>query len=358
MFHTGMHCERRIYRILMVTGIYPTARKPYAGTFIKPLVEALRGAGHEVDLIHPAPAPAPLRYIWAAFLVFLKTLSGRYDIVHGHYGLWCLAARLQWRAAVVSAFLGDDLLGTITAGGGYSKKSLLVAAISRWLCRVSDAATVKSEQMKQAAGGTDVVVIPDGIDFTLFRPLSRDEARNALGWERGKYYVLFANNPAIPVKNSALARLALQRLADRGMRAQLMIVHGQSQDVVMRSMNASNVLLLPSLAEGSPNVVKEAMACNVPVVATNVGDVAQVIGHTAGCSICAPDADELAMALEKALLYAGPTTGRSDIMHLESSRVVERVLELYYQALSHKRSPRGWSFLWKPILRWRRGENR
>lgn len=355
MFQIVMYDEQRRYRILMVTGIYPTARKPHAGTFIKPLVEALRRAGHEVDLIHPGPAPAPLRYFWAALLVFFKTLSGRYDLVHGHYGLWCLAARLQWRAAVVSAFLGDDLLGTITVGGRYSRKSVLVAALSRWLCRVSDAATVKSAQMKQAAGSTEVVVIPDGVDFTLFQPLSRDEARRALGWEQGKYYVLFANDPTIPVKNSALACLALRRLADRGINAELMIVHGQSQDLVMRSMNASNVLLLPSLAEGSPNVVKEAMACNLPVVATNVGDVAQVIGHTAGCSVCAPDADELAAALATALLHTGPTTGRNDIMHLESSLIAERVLELYRQALNRKRSSRAWPSGWKAALRYEKG---
>lgn len=320
----------------MVTGIYPTARKPHAGTFIKPIVDELRAEGHMVDIIHPGPAPAPLRYIWATLQVFGKTLSGRYDIVHGHYGLWCLAARLQWRAAVVSAFLGDDLLGTITLAGNYSRKSLLVVRVSRWLCRVSDAATVKSEQMKQAAGFTEVAVIPDGVDFTLFYPLPKDEARAALGWEQNKYYVLFANDPAIPVKNFALAREAVENLATRGIDAELIVANGLSQNQVMLYMNASNVLLLPSLAEGAPNVVKEAMACNVPVVATDVGDVSQVIALTPGCSVCPRDAGALAVALEKALRYPGPTTGRSDIAHLESSAVITHILELYRRAVQKK----------------------
>ena len=137
-----------------------------------------------------------------------------------------------------------------------------------------------------------------------------------------------------------------------------MIVHGQSQEQVMRYMNASNVLLLPSLAEGSPNVVKEAMACNLPVVATDVGDVAQVIGHTAGCSVCAPDADELAAALATALLHTGPTTGRNAIMHLESSLIAERVLELYRQALARKRSSRARPSGWKSLLRSEKGARR
>lgn len=333
--------KRSGYRILMVTGIYPTARRPHAGTFIRPIVETLRARGHTVDVLCPGPAPAPLRYLWAALQVFFRTLSGRYDIVHGHYGLWCLAARLQWRAAVVSAFLGDDLLGTITAAGGYSRKSLLIVGASRWLCRVSHAATVKSEQMKQAAGCEDVVVLPDGVDFTRFYPLPRDEVRATLGWEQGRYYVLFANNPAIPVKNIALAQAALRCLAARGIRAELVVIHGQSQEQVMRYMNASNTLILPSLAEGAPNVVKEAMACNVPVVATAVGDVAQVIGQTTGCSVCSHDAEELAVGLERALLYAGPTTGRSAIAHLEISVIIERVLDLYRQALAKKSRDKG-----------------
>lgn len=326
------------YRVLMITGIYPTARQPHAGTFIKPIVEALRAQGHEVELVHPGPMPAPLRYIWAALLVFCKTLGGRYAIVHGHYGLWCLAARLQWRAAVVSAFLGDDLLGTITAHGDYSRKSRLVVRISRWLCRVSDAATVKSEQMKIAAGRDDVVVIPDGIDFRLFHPMPRAEARVALGWDQHKNYILFANNPAIPVKNFALAQAALHRLAEQGIAAELVVANGLPQTTVVQYMNASNVLILPSLAEGTPNVVKEAMACNIPVVATDVGDVAQVIGQTESCSVCPFDAEALAYALARAIQHEEPTTGRADIAHLESSVVIEQVLELYKQAIiKHKK---------------------
>lgn len=333
--------EPRKYTILMVTGIYPTARMPHSGTFLKPLVDALRARGHQVDLIHPGPAHAPLRYLWAALQVFFRTLSGRYDIVHGHYGLWCLAARMQWRAAAVSAFLGDDLLGTITNHGRYSKKSLLVVRISRWLCRVADAATVKSEQMKAASGEQRVIVIPDGIDFSLFRPIPREEARRLLGWEPAKQYVLFANDPNIPVKNFALARQAMHRLAARGIQAELVVANGLPQSTLVFYINASNALILPSLAEGAPNVVKEAMACNVPVVATDVGDVAQIIGRTPGCCVCPHDADALAAGLEQAFRHTEPTTGRADIAHLESAVVLAHVLELYQQALARQQSSQG-----------------
>src|SRR5581483_1197923 len=77
-------------RVLMVTGVYPTEERPHAGTFIKSQVDSLITAGLTVDILHPRPGPSPLRYISAAIQVFGKTLTGRYDIVHGHYGLWCL----------------------------------------------------------------------------------------------------------------------------------------------------------------------------------------------------------------------------------------------------------------------------
>lgn len=326
--------RERKYRILMVTGIYPTPAKPHAGTFIKALVDSLVADGHEVEIVHPKPSPVPLRYISATLQVFWKTLTGRFDIVNGHYGLWCLVARMQWTTPVVAAYLGDDLLGTVRQDGSYSPKSLFVARVSRWLCHHVEAVTVKSEQMKEASLYNQSVVIPDGINFALFEPIPRVQAREKLGWDQDRYYIVFANNPAIPVKNFPLAQAAIARLRERGISAELVVANGLPQKKVMQYINASNALILPSIAEGSPNVVKEAMACNVPVVATNVGDVAQVLARTAGCSVCPHDADALAKGLEQALLHTERTTGRADISHLDSHVIVEQVLELYKQAMT------------------------
>ena len=257
-------------------------------------------------------------------------------MVHGHYGLWCLAGRLQWRASVVADYLGDDLLGTVRADGAYSKKSLLVVRISRWLCRHVDAVLVKSEQMKKAAGGGNIYVIPDGINFDLFRPMPRAGVRAALGWDQDRYYVVFANNPKIPVKNFALAQAAVGLLKEKGIEIELVVASGLPQTKVVEYINASNALILPSIAEGSPNVVREAMACNVPVVATDVGDVAQVIGHTEGCSVCPHDAAALAKGLEKALRHDGPTTGREDTSFLSSAALAQHLISMYEQITGEK----------------------
>lgn len=331
------HVAKKQYRILMVTGIYPTPERPHKGTFVKAIVDSLEAIGHEVEIVHPNPRwPVPARYASAWLQVFLKTLTGRFDIVNGHYGLWCLVGRLQWTTPVVAAFLGDDLLGTVTSDGTHSKKSLYVVRVSQWLCRHVEAVTVKTEQMKKATLIDDAIVIPDGVNFELFRPIPREEARATLGWDQDRYYVVFANNPAIPVKNFALAQAAIEKLKERGTIAELVVATGLPQAKVVEYINASNALILPSVAEGSPNVVREAMACNVPVVATNVGDVEEVLAHTEGCSACPHDAEALAIGLEKALKHTERTTGRADTAHLDSKVLVNSVVAMYEQAIERK----------------------
>ena len=284
-------------RVLVVTGHYPTECKPHANTFIKTQVDSLIAAGVEVEVIYPKPGPFLFRYISIAMRVFLKTLRGRFDIVHGHYGQWCLLPRLQWTTPVVASFLGSDLLGAVALDGRLTKKGVIIIFISRWLCRRVDAVTVKTEEMKKAVPGNNVIVYPDGIDFELFRPIPRAEARTVLGWDQDRYYVLFGNDPQRPVKNYPLAQAAVERLRARGVTAELVVASGLPQTILVQYINACNALILSSISEGSPNIVKEAMACNVPVVSTDVGDVFEVIGRTRGCRVCAHNPDSLAEAL-------------------------------------------------------------
>lgn len=330
---------KKSIRVLVVTGVYPTEQRPHKGTFIKKQVDSLIAEGLEVEVVHPKPSsPVPLRYAAATMQVFFKTLTGHFDIVHGHYGLWCLASCMQWMTPVVSSFLGDDLLGTVNSDGSFNNKAALVVHVSRWLSRRVDAVIVKSEGMKKKASPKgNIFVIPNGVDFEQFHPMPRAEARLQLGWDPNAYYILFCNDPEIPVKNFTLAKSAIERLQARGIPAELVVANGIAHDKVVQYMNASDALILPSIAEGSPNVVKEAMACNIPIVASNVGDVFQVIGHTRGCSVCAFDPVAFADGLEVALGHTERTTGRADIAHLEISAVAKQVIEVY-ELISKKRT--------------------
>jgi teichuronic acid biosynthesis glycosyltransferase TuaC len=329
--------RQRPLRVLIVTGIYPTERRPHKGTFIKSQVDSLIAAGVEVEVIHPEPGPVLLRYLRTIAQVWQKVRTKRFDIVHGHYGQWCLFARLQWSIPVVSSFLGDDLLGTPLGDGKYSKMAALNANISRWLCKRVDAVIVKSAEMRTATGIERVFIIPNGVDFELFRPIPRAEARAALGWDQDRYYILFGNDPRIPRKGFNLAQTAVEHLRAEGVPVELVVANGLEQTKLVQYINASNALVLSSLSEGSPNIVKESMACNIPVVATDVGDVVEVIGQTQGCSICSQAPDELARGIETALKHTGPTTGRTDISHLERSVVAKEVIAVYEFVLKNRR---------------------
>src|SRR5258708_15208109 len=212
-------------RVLMVTGIYPTEKRPHKGTFIKSQTDSLVAAGMEVEITHPKPGNVLLRYFWTIVQVFLKTRTKQFDIVHGHYGQWCLFARLQWTTPVVASFLGDDLLGTPLGNGKYNRLHALNVHINRWLCDRVDAVIVKSDQMKKAVGREHIFVIPNGVNFELFRPIERTEARAALGWGQDRYYILFGNDPAIPRKGYKLAQAAVERLLAKGISVELVVAN-------------------------------------------------------------------------------------------------------------------------------------
>src|SRR5437870_5313639 len=111
---SNLPMTKKPFRVLMVSGVYPTEQRPHKGTFVKTQIVSLIEAGFEVEVVHPGPGPVPFRYAEATIKVFLKTLNGHFDVVHGHYGLWCLAGRMQWTTPVVASFIGSDLLGDPT----------------------------------------------------------------------------------------------------------------------------------------------------------------------------------------------------------------------------------------------------
>src|SRR5262249_8697271 len=145
------------------------------------------------EILCPKSDPVTRRYFWTIGQVWNKTRTHGFDIIHGHYGQWCLFTRLQWSIPVVASFHGSDLLGDPLGEGKYSLLHALNAVISRRLCNFVDAVIVQSEQMKSVTGNDSVFVIPTGVDFELFRPIPRAEARATLGWDPHRYYVLFAN---------------------------------------------------------------------------------------------------------------------------------------------------------------------
>ena len=207
----------------------------------------------------------------------------------------------------------------------------------RLLGNQADAVIVKSREMASKLKREDVHIIPHEIDFDVFQPVEKEKARALLSLDLHKKYLLFAANPKIPVKRFPLAQAVAEELQKQDPSVELLAIYKETQDRLALFMSACDALIFTSYQEGSPNVVKQAMACNLPIVSTDVGDVRDVIGSTKGCYVCKPDVKEFAECLAGALSRGERTQGREKVRHLSGPAVAQRVIAVYEQVLSRRK---------------------
>jgi teichuronic acid biosynthesis glycosyltransferase TuaC len=324
-----------------MTAIYPTPENPAFGAFVKTQVDQIGDAGVDVELLVLRGANRKLMYARAVGQLRRRLRDPSIDLIHAHYSYVGFVARAQRRLPVVVSFLGDDLLGTPDANGRTRPLSRMLAAAGRELADHVDAVIVKSGEMARLLRRRDVHVIPNGVDFEVFRPVQKEEARRALGLERGKRYLLFPANPGIPRKNFPLAQAAAAKLQAALPDVELLVVHREPQERLALFMNACDVLLFPSYQEGSPNIVKQAMACDTPIVGTDVGDMRELFADAEGLEISAFDEDEFAERARRLLLRGRRSQGRETIRHLAGPAVAGRVIDVYESVLRQARSAAG-----------------
>ncbi len=265
----------------------------------------------------------------------LGELAG-HDLIHAHYGYCGWLARMQPRLPVVISFMGDDLLGTPNADGSLQLASRCMVNANRRLARWVNQVIVKSAEMAEVVQPVPAHIIPNGVDTHLFQPQDKLQARQELNWDPLGTYVLFPGNPSNPRKGFALADAAT-RVAQSMIGRSINVINlwGVAPDQVALYMNACNAMWMVSMIEGSPNVVKEAMACNLPVVSVPVGDTVQLLGGVEGNRLANRDSDALGAAMAAILSAAPESAGRQAIMNrgLEMHSVARRILHVYEMAL-------------------------
>ncbi len=275
-------------RILFVTNLYPTPGHPGDSPVIAQQRAALEADGHQVDLLYFDSTRSRRAYLGAVARLLRRAHRGpRYDVVHAHYGFLCgWVARCQWRSPVVVTFRGSDVFDPRERPW------------SRALARRIDAAVVMTEEMAQVLGRPDAHVVPYGIDTAVFRPGDRQAARRTLGLPPEEGLVLFPYDPTRPEKRFDLIEAAMERVAAaRPAGARLLTVHGRTPAELATHMQACDALVLASDTEGSPVAVREALACRLPVVSVDVGDVAEVLAGTSGSLVVERDPASIADGL-------------------------------------------------------------
>jgi len=321
---------RRGPRVLVVTALWPSPRRPVLGTFIRTQVRALEEAGADLELMVLDARWRKLLYPKGAVAVTRRVARGDIDLVHAHFGYVGIVSRVQRRVPLVVTFHGSDLLGDIVEEGRMAPFSRLQAASGRWLAARIDAAIVQSAEMAAAIpAGTSAYVIPHEVDLRTMRPTDHTVARAALGLDPRRPIVLFAADPAIRTKGYPFAQEVVGRLRRALPDVELRAVWTETQERLALYMSAADALIFPSLQEGSPNIVKQAMACNLPIVATDVGDVRERMEGVDGCLIRPRRAEEFAAALEALIRSGRRSAGRERVSELSPPVVAARIMDVH-----------------------------
>lgn len=241
------------------------------------------------------------------------------DVIHAHYGFSGLLANLQRRVSVVTTYHGSDINDRKALP--FSKMAM---RLSSWNIFVSQ------KTLEIASPKRKYSLLPCGIDLTDLQLTGRNEARTKLNLSRGKKYVLFAGAFDNVVKNATLAKEAVALLREDNV--ELLELKGYSREEVTLLMCAADAFLMTSVSEGSPQVIKEAMACGCPIVSVDVGDVYERTKGVPGCFVISTrEPETLAKSLKRALSFEGRTKGRNRIIEdkLDNTQVAKKLIDVY-----------------------------
>lgn len=250
------------------------------------------------------------------------------DLIHAHYSTCGVLAALAAHKPIVTSILGSF-------PNPNSRKSKWVRFFVKHVWKQT---IVKSERTAKQLGIDGLHVIPNGVNLEQFKVLDYAETRKQLGFSDDKKYVIWCSNPDRSEKRYGLAQKAVELVDDESV--VLYPVFNKTHDDVVRYMCAADVLLMTSFSEGSPNVIKEAMACNCPIVTTDVGDVRERLESLDGCYVAdaepsyadfALEAEQLSACLRKAIDFEGRTKGRERIIQdgITTEQIAKKIIQIY-----------------------------
>lgn len=249
------------------------------------------------------------------------------DLIHAHFGLSGAVACLQWLKPKVVTFHGTDVS---------NKKNNLISSV---VALFADHIITVNKWMPEKLlfkRKHSISIIPCGVELDTFYPLNKSEARKINGFIETDKIIVFASAFTNPVKNYQLAKQAVNMIREKGRDIKLIELANKTRDDVNTLLNAADLLLVTSFTEGSPQVVKEAMACNCPIVSTDVGDVKEIINGTDGCYITTYDAEDVAEKINSALGFEGRTNGRIKIQQYDNKLIAEKIIEVYKMVLNKR----------------------
>jgi glycosyltransferase involved in cell wall biosynthesis len=243
------------------------------------------------------------------------------DLIHSHYSFSGILASFSFSGVPVGvSLMGSDV--------NFSAEIILflLRFFSRHIWKFT---IVKSRKMYEKLRVKSVFIIPNGVNFESFRIFDKYEAQAYLGWDNKCKHIIFASDPNRVEKNFTLANAAIKVLFKQNFVIEVHFLKDIQPLDMMYYYSAADVLLMTSIAEGSPNVIKEAMACNCPIVSTDVGDVKEVMKDIPGTYIVSNNTESVAEGLAIALEFNSRTAGRENIKEFDSSKIAGKLISIY-----------------------------
>ncbi len=297
-----------------------SGNKGYISPFIKEQGDAIASLSNKVDY-YTIEGKGIFGYLSNYFPLRRKIIKLKPDILHAHYGLSSLLAVLQFKKPLVITLHGSDI---------HILFNNLISSIVTIFADYSIIVEQKLLKKLKLKPTTSYAIIPCGVKLAEFKPADKLEARIALKLKPKKKYILFSSSFENKIKNYPLAKEAI-KLVDEEI--EFLELKNRDRYEVNLLLNGCDLLLLTSLAEGSPQIIKEAMACNCPIVSTDVGDVRNLISDIEGCYLTSFDSEDVAAKIKQAMKFGRRTNGRENIGQLDNRIIAEKVFQVYQKVL-------------------------
>ncbi len=287
--------------------------------FVKEQAESLMEQGLSVDFFL-IRGKGLFGYLSNYFLLINKIKHEEYDLIHAHYGLSGLLATMQLYVPVIITFHGSD----VNMGKNY--------IFSRIASRLStnNIFVHQSLQEKLKIYRNPINIIPCGFNNNRFFPIPKDKARKALKWEKNKHYIAFSSSFNNKIKNVQLAKSAISKINN----CELIELKGYEKEKINLILNASDLLLVTSLSETGPIIVKEALACNCPIISTNVGDVQKLTRNVNNCYISSYNPENIKKKINQVFRNNERTNGQKIIKNFNLENIAYKIIDVYKKTLN------------------------
>ena len=301
-------------------------------------MHSVNEAGVEVDYGHLSARKSPWSLLRAGRAIRRVSASEDVDLLHVLWGSTTgLLTTFFSKKPVVISFCGSDLLGNKNERGRLTAFGRINRFLSRWASRRARYCITKSEQMRRMLPPSvrqRTTAIPNGVNLKGFFPMEKEKARQHLGWDQDKSYVLYFYTPGQVVKNPRMARAVRDRLLRENRNLGWIEATGIAHEELVYYYNASDVMILTSFHEGSNNSLKEAMACNCPIVSVPAGDAEERLKYVSpGGVVPAYDVDTFAGAVQRVLELDRRSNGSDYASAFSLECVAQQVVSVYEKAL-------------------------